>query len=485
MGTEQKKAFLAILLSGIVLFAWQAWFAPSPPVVVPEKKEKSFTREAPLHSSKRKEESQKTKLNQKKEIVSLTNEQDIFVISNLLTIEDIKTASAVSPFHEIVGDNVPISIELLTDNGYHPLNFNFNQLRGKNYLSGKDPRYKIDLTARLDPSGKFALSLTSPYKYRYRITLHSEPKELGNRMREFLAFKGSDVERIRVGDEQFESATFKWFGLDFNYHLLAFVPEKAEHMKYKSTTSGKMIVDLLNPSNSYKGFFIFSKKNYDDLTALGENLNLSVDFGFFGIIAVPMLRGLQFFYRYVANYGLAIILLTLVIRLITFPLQYKSFKSMKKMQEVQPELVKIKEKYKDDPRKMQVETMELFKRVGANPLGGCFPLLLQMPVFFAFYQVLYNAVELVHAPFYFWITDLSAKDPYYVLPILMTITMFLQTKLNPTTITDPTQKKIMYFMPLIFGFIMKDLPSGLNLYMTVSILFGIAQQLMVYKTMSD
>ena len=155
---------------------------------------------------------------------------------------------------------------------------------------------------------------------------------------------------------------------------------------------------------------------------------------------------------------------------------------MKKMQKLQPELNKLKEKYKDDPSKMQAETMELFKRSGANPLGGCLPLLLQMPVFFAFYKVLSAAVELVGAPFALWINDLSTKDPYFVLPVLLAIVMFAQQKLTPSQTADATQQKVMMFMPLVFGFIMKDLPSGLVLYIFVSTLFGIIQQLYVYKT---
>ena len=167
--------------------------------------------------------------------------------------------------------------------------------------------------------------------------------------------------------------------------------------------------------------------------------------------------------------------------MITFPLQYKSFKSMKKMQDIQPELTKLKEKFKDDPQRMQKESMELFKRAGANPLGGCLPLLLQMPFFFAFYKVLYGAVELVDAPFLFWIQDLSAKDQFYVLPVLMAGAMFLQQKLSPTTVSDPAQKKVMMFMPIIFGLIMKDLPSGLCLYIFISTIFGVLQQMFVYK----
>jgi YidC/Oxa1 family membrane protein insertase len=226
---------------------------------------------------------------------------------------------------------------------------------------------------------------------------------------------------------------------------------------------------------------LYVKKEYNYLTAMGRDLKHAVDFGFWGFFAELILRGLQFFYSLIPNYGMAIIFLTFVVRLITFPLQYKSFVSMKKMQIIQPELTKLKEKFKDDPMRMQKESMELFKRSGANPLGGCLPMLLQLPVFFAFYKVLYSAVELVDAPFFGWLTDLSNKDPYFILPFLMTGAMFLQQKVTPTTVTDPVQKKIFMFMPLIFGFIMKDLPAGLSLYIFVSTLLGIGQQMLVFK----
>jgi YidC/Oxa1 family membrane protein insertase len=226
---------------------------------------------------------------------------------------------------------------------------------------------------------------------------------------------------------------------------------------------------------------IFTRKEYDYLKGLGSNLDLSIDFGIWGVIAIPILRGLQFFYTVFPNYGIAIILLTIIIRLLTFPLQYKSFKSMKKMQEIQPQLNKVREKFKDNPQKMQQETMALFKKSGANPLGGCLPLILQMPIFFAFYRVLYSSVELVDAPFYLWISDLSQKDPFYVLPILMAVAMVLNQRLMPTTTTDPVQKKIMMFVPLIFAIFMKDFPAGLTLYIFISTLVGMLQQLYVYR----
>jgi YidC/Oxa1 family membrane protein insertase len=159
---------------------------------------------------------------------------------------------------------------------------------------------------------------------------------------------------------------------------------------------------------------------------------------------------------------------------------------MNKMKKIQPEMNKLKEKFKDDPQRMQKETMELFKREGANPMSGCLPLIAQLPIFFAFYRVLNSSVEMVNTPFYFWITDLSSKDHYYVLPVLLMIIMFVQQKyLTPATSVDPTQQKIMLFMPLIFGFIMKDLASGLVLYIFVSTIFGVAQQLVVNKYFSS
>jgi YidC/Oxa1 family membrane protein insertase len=151
------------------------------------------------------------------------------------------------------------------------------------------------------------------------------------------------------------------------------------------------------------------------------------------------------------------------------------------MQSIQPEMNKIREKYKDEPQRLQQESMALFKRSGVNPLSGCLPILLQLPIFFAFFKVLYNAVELVHAPFFFWIQDLSMKDPFYILPIIMTVAMYFQQKMTPTTTMDPTQQKIMQFMPVVFGLFMLNFPAGLALYTATSTILGIFQQMLVYR----
>jgi YidC/Oxa1 family membrane protein insertase len=304
----------------------------------------------------------------------------------------------------------------------------------------------------------------------------SEDKNIEKR---FVAYS-NEVHFYSLSSKQ-EEAKVLWLGMDYNYHLFALVFSEKIAGKIDVTEDGNFTFLSSNELKNFSSEMVFSRKDYDRLTALGSGLELSVDFGLLGIIAVPILRGLQFLYKYIPNYGVGIILLTLLMRIITFPLQYKSFVSMKRMQKIQPELNKLKEKYKEDPQKMQKETMDLFKKAGANPLGGCLPMLAQMPIFFAFYKVLGASVELVGAPFYFWIHDLSLKDPFFILPILMTGLMFLQQKLTPSGTSDPTQKKIMLLMPLIFGFIMKDLPSGLVLYICVSTVVGIIQQMLVFR----
>ena len=268
-------------------------------------------------------------------------------------------------------------------------------------------------------------------------------------------------------------------GYYFQYHFFGLVFPTKTYVQFQGANYGLNIAPKMDKNDQV--LFGFFTKDYERLKNLGFNLHRTIDFGMFSFLAIPILWLLKKLFFIGDNYGLAIILLTLLIRLITFPLQFSSLKGMKRMQKLQPEIAKLKERFKDDPVSMQKETMELFKRHKVNPLSGCLPLLLQMPVFFALYSVLYNSVELLHAPFYFWIHDLSLKDPFYVLPVMMTASMFFQQKITPSTITDKTQQKIMLFMPLIFGFFMKDLPSGLNLYILVSTCAGIGQQFFVFN----
>ncbi len=231
-------------------------------------------------------------------------------------------------------------------------------------------------------------------------------------------------------------------------------------------------------------------KALEELSAQHPPLEELVQFGWLGIIAKPLLDVLRWIYRYVPNYGWAIVLLTLVINMALFPLKVKSWHSMKNVAKVAPEVEAIKQRYAkyslSDPRKkkMNEEMMEVYKREGINPMGGCLPTLLQFPIWFAFYRMLGTAIELRHAPWILWVHDLSARDPFYILTVLMAITMYLMTKMTPQTITDPAQQKMMALMPLMFGvmFFVFPVSCGLILYILTQNIVGIGQQWYLNRT---
>jgi YidC/Oxa1 family membrane protein insertase len=224
----------------------------------------------------------------------------------------------------------------------------------------------------------------------------------------------------------------------------------------------------------YKSYL--GPKTWKDLGAVHEDLSDVINFGFFKTIANWIFRLLLSIHATVQNWGLAIVLLTVLVRALVLPFNMMSYRSMKAMAKIQPELKTIRERYKDDAQKANQEIMRLMKESKANPLGGCLPIFLQIPVFFALYQVLGQSIELYKAPFMFWIADLSLRDPYFVFPVLMGVTMFVQQKITPSTL-EPAQQKILLFMPVFLTFVMAGLPSGLTLYMFVSTLFGVLQQL--------
>lgn len=235
-----------------------------------------------------------------------------------------------------------------------------------------------------------------------------------------------------------------------------------------------------NPSVKLKVGFYVGPKDVDHLNQI-PGLKKLIDFGMFSVLAYPLLTLMKLFYALIHNWGVAIILLTILVRLVFYPLSLKSYRSMKAMQKLQPQIKALKEKYKDDMQRFNQEQMALFKAHKVNPMSGCLPILVQIPVFFALYSVLSNSIELFHAPFFGWIHDLSAKDPFYIYPVLMGISMFVQQKMTPTAGMDPMQAKIMLFMPILFTFIMLNLPSGLTVYIFLSTLLGIAQQWVINR----
>jgi YidC/Oxa1 family membrane protein insertase len=287
-------------------------------------------------------------------------------------------------------------------------------------------------------------------------------------------------------------------GVEDNYFLQVLVPDAATTARiltYSVPHAGadKPSMDLavgLSGEHSVGGSAFFGPKDVSVLESYGLGLERTVDFGWYGILARPLLWLLKKSYGLVHNWGLAILVVTFLIRLALFPLTAKSYASMKKMQKLAPKMNAIRDRYKKSKtdaaqrQKMNAEVMALYQAEGYNPMSGCLPMVLQLPILVAFYNVLSKTIELRHAPFVFWIKDLSAIDKSYVLVILMIVSMYLQQAMTPSTL-DPAQKKIFMFMPVFMGFLFKDMPAGLVLYWFFSNLLTIVQQLIMNRMVKE
>lgn len=221
------------------------------------------------------------------------------------------------------------------------------------------------------------------------------------------------------------------------------------------------------------------QKNYKTLKSIDPVLTNAIEYGWFTFASKPLFALLSWLHGIFGNWGWSIIALTAIIRFVLYPLTYKGMVSMQKMKDLAPKIKELKERYKGDPQRLNQATMDMYKKNGANPLGGCLPMLMQIPVFFAIYRVLLNAVELQGAPWILWIEDLSRMDPYYIMPLLMGASMFLQQRMTPNNFSDPMQEKVMKWLPVIFTFFFVTFPSGLVLYWFVNNLFSILQQFIV------
>ncbi len=308
---------------------------------------------------------------------------------------------------------------------------------------------------------------------------------------------GNNGEKLRTGQ-------INWGGFDHAYFLTAASIQGADKLRIDCNSYplkdvvGGMGLDLIQPSVELKNgeaglrssFAFYMGPKYrgklqgaDDISKMDTKFEEAVDLGFLAIIAGPLLTLLNFFQGFVVNWGIAILLLTIVVKAVTLPWTHKSMKSMKAMSRLKPQLDNIKEKYKDDRARQNVETMALFKDNKVNPMSGCLPMLLQMPIWFALYRSLTVAGELYQAPFIAgWIDDLTLPDPYHIMPVLLTGMMFLQTRLTPSTGSGAQQKILMYGMPIMFGVFSFFFPAGLTLYIFTNTCFTAAHHLYMRKT---
>jgi YidC/Oxa1 family membrane protein insertase len=288
-----------------------------------------------------------------------------------------------------------------------------------------------------------------------------------------------------------DKGEIEWYSLEGEYFAAVLIPPPSERnlaLTVKGNEKNIVEADVILPPISippgqvvkapYRVYL--GAKKIDRLEELGVGADKLVDFGFFAVVAKPLLWFLKLTNKVTNNFGIDIIILSILIKIIFLPLTQISFKSMKEMQKVQPEMARLKETYKNDKARLQQEIMLLYKRRKINPMSGCLPMLIQIPVFIALYNALQNAIEMRHAPFFWWIKDLSAKDPIYITPLIMGATMVIQQKMTPTS-ADPAQAKMFMLMPIMFTFLFLNFPSGLVIYWLINNVLSIAHQYYLNK----
>lgn len=503
MDYMDKKALLAIVLSLIVLVSFQ-FFASNPP---PPQQAGSPAQDVKGNASVSEPATLQTTPHTAKAEFSAPS-REITVNTELYTAVVTSKGGTIRRFDlKKYRDKDGISVSLLKTQGAYPalgIGFNADNLGLSNVnfdIKGSDltleksqkgaitveyasqqvkirrsfifygDSYKIDVTDEVAGMPDYVVALGQDFGI-------ADPKDSSAPHIGPVILK--DTDRIELTAKQAKDPktyrdNLRWAALEDKYFFAAVVPSNQTIEALVTKTNDSASVFLRNKAGLNNYMVYAGPKDYDALDGLHLGLEHIIDFGFFSIIARPLFWIMKFFYKFMGNYGWVIILLTILVRVPFIPIVNKGQKSMKRMQEIQPKLNELREKYKKDPARMQKETMEIYKKYKVNPLSGCLPMLLQLPVFFALYKVLLIAIELRGAPFMLWITDLSAKDPYYILPIVMGITMVIQQKMTPTSV-DPRQAKMMMIMPVVFTLMFLNFASGLVLYWLVNNILGIAQQ---------
>jgi len=513
----EKRTIIAVLISIIILLAWSRFFTPrrTPPP------EREIT---PAREREKKVEEIETEPGVTPRSLEL-NRQARRVVVITATSRIVLTPQGARVLEWSIkekGDTVDLVLESFRDQGILPLALEIEGFPALSQVYFETEEEELILREGEEREVPFnyrlaeGLLLSKIYKFSYEgylqgieVRIHNRskfPKDIGNLTLLWQAGLGIDEallkENIKMMKAQgrIEGMVMKklkpntyrgkidWIGVTNRYFLAAFINKEEDFStgrvesfdKYTPVVSVTASPSILQPNQvkSYKVNLLIGLKDYTYLKNLNIGLERTLDFGLFGFLSIIFLSILNFFYRVTYNYGLSIIILTCILQVFTFPLTRKSFKSMEAMKSLQPKINELRVKYKNDPKRLNIEIMNLYRSRKMNPFGGCLPMLLQIPIFWALFTMLRNAVELRHSPFIFWIRDLSMKDPVYVLPILMGATMFLQQKL---TATDPAQSKMMMFMPVLFTVIFFNFPSGLVLYWLMNNILTLAMQSIMYR----
>lgn len=528
---ENQRLFLFLALGAVLFLLWDAWQQDylAPPAA-PSSAEQAETAGAPAADESRSRVQQQAGLKQGERIRVIT---DLFNIELNTVGGGIQSAQLLK--HASSSDN-PAPFTLLRDQG-KPLFVVQAGLRAKAGASpGTEAQFQAEQKAyHLAPGepqlvvplvwhGPNGVTVTRRYIFqrgKYVINMEQEVRNEGAapwsayQYTQLLRGSHSDasgfVQRVAYTggtiyspQNKYQKISFDdmrdqplnrsvkdgWAAMVQHYFLAAWVPPRGVTERFYTRVVNDDLFSLgmsspwqtIQPGQSGKfhSKLYLGPKDQERLAGLADGLELTVDYGIFTILAKPMFTVLSWFHAVVGNWGWAIVLLTLLIKLIFFKLSETSYRSMARMRKLQPRMQQLKEQYGDDRQRMNQELMALYKREKVNPLGGCLPILIQIPVFIALYWVLLESVELRQAPFILWLRDLSAPDPYYVLPIIMGLTMLAQQRLNPAPM-DPLQQKIMLFMPVVFTGFFLFFPAGLVLYYTVNNSLSILQQWLITR----
>lgn len=503
--SKQQRLIIATVASMLFVFGYSYFFAPAKPVEPVA--QTSVKQEAPIAKAaptvKKAVTVSDLSVKSATDLVTITAEKFIFKIDNLgrissVILKDEKYKTLDGDAVDVVSATLPKPLEMRFQSA------NTNEEAFKTPFTANvtsvtlsDTPVDIELTQKLStvevkkylrvyPDGHYDLKVKLDNEKRYFLATGFEPKVYGYQMTVEGALIKDAQEQITIiedgdaiGDERFSNVKIA-SAFDRYYTTLFYGNEEGLDIVVSKDAEDRPILFVDGKEElSLKGYV--GPKEYNILKAISPELTDAIEYGWFTFIANPIFSVLNALHAMIGNWGWAIIVLTFLIRVVLFPLTYKGMVSMQKLKDIAPQMKELQKKYKDNPQQMNAKVMALYKKHGANPMGGCLPLLLQIPVFFAIYRVLLNSIELQGAEFALWITDLAVKDPYFVLPILLGVSMFVQQKLTPTNFTDPMQEKIMKFLPLIFTFFFITFPAGLTLYWFVNNLFSIAQQYYINK----
>jgi len=507
-----KRLILALMLSFFILFGFSYLF-PQPKksnseINATQKVQSSQASPAPQTAKSAPQTSAQTK-NAPKKVTNQASADGVLATVETkkykLKIDSLGRFSSVTLKESKYKDEKGNPLELLDPKRTRPLEVRFadstiNEKAFKvNYssslkdINASNSKQSITLTQNLGdvtiskiltfyPEGHYDLSVKVSKNIDYFITTGHRPeadKSMYMIVRGALVRDANGIITTFEDDDIKESKTLENITIlssfDRYYSSLFFNFDKPFSVVVAPDAEGSPLAFVKSNSNLELKAYV-GPKEWKLFESLDRRLTDAIEFGWFTFLAKPFFKIMLLIYNFIGNWGWAIVIFTILIKLILFPLSYKGMMSMQKLKDLAPKMKELKEKYKDDPAKMNMKMMELYKRHGANPMGGCLPMLLQIPVFFALYRVLLNADELQGAPWIWWITDLSKQDPYFVLPILMGATMYIQQVITPNTMTDPMQQKIFRWFPVIMTFFFLTFPAGLVLYWLTNNILSIAQQ---------